>query len=225
MAPVLGRRRGLFVTLEGGEGAGKGSTLVALAEALRADGHTVVVTREPGGTDGSAAIRALVVERKHDWTPLSELLLLMADRAEHVARLVRPSLDAGLTVLCDRFEASTFAYQGAGKNIEAALIAQLQAVAAPDLVPDLTILLDVDPTIGLARSMQRLAAAGSSEDRFEKLGPSFHARVRESFLTQARAAPKRWIVVDAQLPVDQMIAAAVDGMQARLSTLTATLPK
>lgn len=219
MQPVERRPRGLFVTLEGGEGAGKGSALNALRDALARAGHDVLVTREPGGSPACEAIRSLIVERAHDWTPRSELLLLMADRAEHVERLIRPALAAGRTVLCDRFDASTYAYQGAGKGLDASAIACLQAIAAQDAIPDLTVLLDVDPQIGLARSMRRLTSAGSTEDRFETLGVEFHARVRESFLAQARAAPDRWIVIDASAPLQTVAQHAVESLLKRLRAL------
>ena len=209
-----------FITIEGGEGAGKGSMIEAASDVLRRFGYDVVATREPGGTPESAAIRRLVVERgTREWTPLSELLLLMADRAEHVSRIIRPALASSRAVLCDRFDASTFAYQGAGKGLDRHLIATLQSIVAPDVSPTITILLDVDPATGLARSARRLAEANSSEDRFEALDLAFHQRVRESFREQAVAAPERWIVVDANRSLNQVVADAVTQLERRLSSL------
>jgi dTMP kinase len=195
-----------FITLEGGEGAGKGSVLASLADLLREMGLDVVVTREPGGTREGAAIRTLVVESgSGEWDPLCELLLLMADRAQHVARIIRPALEAGRTVVCDRFEGSTYAYQGAGKGLSPALIASLQSIVAEGLAPNLTIFLDVDPATGLARSTRRLQTIASREDRFETLDLAFHERVRACFLDQARANPQRWIVIDANRPLDGVL--------------------
>lgn len=206
-----------FVTLEGGEGAGKGSVLAALAESLRKTGRDVLVTREPGGAPEGAAIRALIVESgAGDWDPLCELLLLMADRAQHVARVIRPALKAGRTVLCDRFDGSTYAYQGAGKGLAPALIASLQAIVAEGARPDLTLLLDVDPAVGLARSARRLRTIASREDRFETLDLAFHERVRACFLDQARADPQRWIVIDANRPLATVRADALDEIARRL---------
>lgn len=206
-----------FFTLEGGEGAGKGSVLASLAEFLREKGSDLVVTREPGGTHEGAAIRALVVESgAGEWDPLCELLLLMADRAQHVARVIRPALAAGRVVLCDRFEGSTYAYQGAGKGLSPDLIASLQSTVAEGIAPTLTILLDVDPVIGLARSARRLQTIASREDRFETLDLAFHERVRACFLDQARANPRRWIVIDANRPLDAVLAEAFERVGRRL---------
>lgn len=206
-----------FITLEGGEGAGKGSILASLTVLLQKAGADLVVTREPGGTREGASIRALVVEsRESEWDPLCELFLLMADRAQHVARVIRPALENGQTVLCDRFDGSTFAYQGAGKGLKADLIASLQSIVAAGAVPDLTILLDVDPAIGLARSARRLQTLTSREDRFETLDLAFHQRVRACFLEQARTNPQRWIVIDANRLVEDVLADALEHVTRRL---------
>jgi dTMP kinase len=137
--------RGFFIAVEGGEGAGKGSVIERLSSALRHAGKLPLVTREPGGTEAGRAVRALVVERGYDWDPMAELLLIMADRAQHVARVIRPALATGQVVLCDRFVGSTIAYQGAGRGIAPATIAALQDIACGGLAPDMTLLLDVDP--------------------------------------------------------------------------------
>lgn len=197
---------GFFATFEGGEGAGKGSVIAALAEDLAARGLKPLATREPGGSEDTVPVRALLVQRGWQWTPTAELLLMMADRAQHVAGTIRPALALGQIVLCDRFGASSFAYQGAGKGLPTEDIASLQKMAAGDTVPDLTVLLDVPPQVGLARSMKRLAADGSNESRFEALELAFHERVRASFLEQARQDPKRWVVIDASQPLAEVIA-------------------
>lgn len=198
--------RGLLVVLEGGEGAGKGSVLSAIAEWLRAQGIEPLCTRAPGGTAEGQVIRSALVQSGANWEPTAELLLMMADRAQHVGRLIRPALAAGRVVLCDRFVGSTIAYQGGGRGLSSKLIGDLQAVAANDLSADLTILLDVPPAIGLKRSLKRLAEEKSSEDLFERLDLGFHERVRASFLAQAAADPEHWTVVDASRPIAEVIA-------------------
>jgi len=171
----------VFIALEGGDGSGKSGALAHLGAVL---GENVVLTREPGGTDEGLAIRGLLLARgTHDWEPQAELLLIAAARAQHVARVIRPALAAGRVVVSDRYVGSTLAYQGAGRGL------------------DLTLVLDVDPAVALARGMARLRAEGSREDRFEALGLAFQQRVRRSFLDQAAAAPERHAVVDANRPL------------------------
>lgn len=198
--------KGLFVVLEGGEGAGKGSVLAAIAEWLQEHGIQPLCTRAPGGTAEGQVIRSALVQTGASWEPTAELLLMMADRAQHVGRLIRPALAAGRVVLCDRFVGSTIAYQGGGRGLSSKLIGDLQAVAATDVSADLTILLDVPPAIGLKRSLKRLAEEGSSEDLFERLDLGFHERVRASFLAQAAADPEHWKVVDASRPIAEVVA-------------------
>lgn len=197
---------GLFVVLEGGEGAGKGSVLSAIAEWLQEQGIEPLCTRAPGGTAEGQVIRSALVQTGASWEPTAELLLMMADRAQHVGRLIRPALAAGRVVLCDRFVGSTIAYQGGGRGLSSKLIGDLQAVAATDVSADLTILLDVPPAIGLKRSLKRLAEERSSEDLFERLDLGFHERVRASFLAQAAADPEHWKVVDASRPIAEVVA-------------------
>ena len=185
-----------FVVLEGGEGSGKTSAMGMLAAALQSRGHDVLQTREPGGTPEGLALRSLLLAGKGpDWDPYAELLLMVAARVQHVRRVIAPALAAGRTVLCDRFVGSTLAYQGAGRGLDVALILDLHARVVGDLWPDLTVLLDVDPVVGLSRSKQRLAHAGADEDRFEMLDLAFHERVRAAFLAQAADRPS--VVIDA----------------------------
>jgi dTMP kinase len=154
---------GLFITLEGGEGAGKSSQMARIKAWLEAHGHAVVTTREPGGTKLSELVRDVVLHGEHpEMSPMTELLLIFAARAQHVDQLIRPQLAAGRTVLCDRFTDASFAYQGGGRGVPEADIATLEALVQRDLQPDLTLLLDVPVTIGLER-----AAGRGSEDRFE----------------------------------------------------------
>lgn len=204
--------RGRFITLEGGEGAGKSTLAAALADSLRAEGKDVVQTREPGGAPGADAIRALLVTGGADrWSPIAEALLFAAARSDHLDRTIRPALARGAWVLCDRYVDSTYAYQVAAGGLDAAAFEALQKlIDAPK--PDLTLVLDLDPTDGLARS--RGAATG--EDRFEAKGSAFHARVRSAFLEIAQREPARCAVIDAAKPRNETLAAARAVIAARL---------
>jgi dTMP kinase len=195
-------RPGRLVTFEGGEGAGKTTQIERLARQLEKHGLDVTRSREPGGTEGGEAIRALLVEGEAErWTPLGEALLHTAARAEHVARLVRPALAAGSWVLLDRFADSTRVYQGIAGRLGLDVVDRLQTLATSDLEPDLTLLLDLPVTIGLGR-----AAARHGAGRYEAMGSAFHERVRQGFLALADRAPRRFRVIDASEPVDAVAA-------------------
>ena len=188
--------RGRFIVFEGGEGAGKTSAIAALDVALRSAGSWVTLTREPGGTPEGVSLRALLLTQDGpDWAPEAELLLLTAARVQHVRRVIQPALDRGETVLCDRYLGSTLAYQGAGSLLPRDLILDMHARLVGGLLPDLTVLLDVDPRVGLRRSARRLAAEASGETKFESLPLEFHDRVRADFLAQAVKTPT--LVIDA----------------------------
>lgn len=203
------RTAGVMVALEGVDGSGKTGLAKLLADALRERGRTVVATREPGGTPAGTALRQLLLaEQAYEWTPKAELLLMNASRRQHVDELIRPALDAGSIVLCDRFVGSTLAYQGAGRGLSEALILDLHRLAIDDLWPDLTLILDIDPEIALARSRRRLAEALSDESRFEDLELDFHRRVRQSFLDQAAASPLSHRVIRADQPPEAVFAEA-----------------
>ncbi len=207
--------QGRFIVFEGGDGAGKGSALAAAAEALRTDGHDVLTTREPGGTPEGSALRGLLLsEAGRIWDQGSELLLMTAARVQHVKRVIRPAVASGKLVLCDRYVGSTFAYQGAGRGLPPSLIRQLHRDFVEDYWPDLTVLLDIAPAEGLARSRRRLAATATDEGRFEDLALDFHARARASFLAQAEDKPDRTLVIDAAPPLAEVQAEVV----ARLRT-------
>lgn len=174
-----------LIAFEGGEGTGKSTQAALLAERLRARGHEVVLTREPGGTPGAEAIRALLVEGARDrWTPVTEALLLNAARADHVERLIRPALARGCWVVSDRFVDSTFAYQGSGKGMRAGDLRELHRIACGGLQPDLTVLLDVPVAEGLGR-----AHARGGVNRFEAEDEGFHERVRLGFWGWPRLRP------------------------------------
>ncbi|BCJ65050.1 dTMP kinase [Polymorphospora rubra] len=210
-------RHGLFVVFEGGEGAGKSTQVNKLAATLGEQGHDVVVTREPGATDVGKRIRTLLLS---DGTgpaapsPRAEALLYAADRAHHVATVVRPALAGGAVVISDRYVDSSLAYQGAGRTLPVDEVSWLSSWATGGLKPDLVVLLDVDPRTGLARVAER----GMAADRLESESLAFHERVRYAFLDLAAADPKRYLVLDAGLPADD-IARAVG---ARATELLAT---
>lgn len=192
---------GRFITFEGGEGSGKSTQLTLLASELRARGIEVVTTREPGGTPGAEAVRALLVEGEPGrWNGTSEALLINAGRADHVAKLIRPALAAGVWVICDRFVHSTIAYQGAARGVPEDELRTLHRFAAGDLWPDLTLILDIDSEAGLRRARTR--AAG--EARFEGEAAAFHVAVRERML--AFADDEACEIIDAGGDIDAVAA-------------------
>jgi dTMP kinase len=191
-------QRGLLITFEGGEGAGKSTQIEQLARALRGAGIDFLVTREPGGTPGAEQIRRLLLEGTTDrWLPLTEVMLLLAARYDHVVRQIAPALTAGRWALCDRFIDSTRVYQGVAGAVDLTLIDRLHAAILGDLRPDLTVVLDVAVALGLNRR-----GGASGQHRYERMPHAFHERVREGFLDLARAEPERCAVIDAGRPVD-----------------------
>ncbi len=207
-------RSGVFVVFEGGEGAGKSTQVQRLASVLQSQGRDVVVTREPGATDVGARIRRLVLDKSETPSARAEALLYAADRAHHVATVVRPALARGAVVISDRYVDSSLAYQGAGRTLPVSEISWLSSWATGGLKPDLVVLLDVDPGVGL----NRVDSRGEGADRLESESRAFHERVRYAFLDLAAADPKRYLVLDAARPVDEIATAVGD----RLTTLLAT---
>lgn len=200
------RHAGIFITLEGGEGSGKSTQLRALHTVLQNAGKQVVCTREPGGSEGAEQIRALLVEGGADrWDAMTELLLLLAARRDHLRRLIIPALARGAWVLCDRFSDSTLAYQGAAGGLGRAPIEALSMLALGEdsPKPDLTLILDLPVAEGLARAQGR----GGAEQRFEGRELAFHERLRTAFREIAEAEPARCAVIDAALPPDDVSAA------------------
>lgn len=195
--------RGLWITVEGGDGAGKTTQSARLEQWLADTGRTVVRTREPGGTEVGTLIRDIVLHHRGDIAPRAEALLYAADRAHHIATLVRPALERGDVILQDRYLDSSVAYQGAGRVLDAGEVRALSMWAAEAALPDLTILLDVDPAVARAR----LDAADKPFDRLEAERAEFHTRVREGFLRLAAAEPERFLVLDASEPVDELATA------------------
>ncbi|MCK2024340.1 dTMP kinase [Microbacterium sp. kSW2-24] len=190
--------RGRWITLEGGDGSGKTTQSDLLASWLSETGHEVVRTREPGGSEVGQLIRDIVLHHRGDIAPRAEALLYAADRAHHVATVVRPALERGDIVLQDRYLDSSVAYQGAGRVLDATEIRELSLWAAEGALPDLTVLLDLDPQT--ART--RLDSADKPFDRLEAEKAEFHGRVRHAYLALAAAEPERFLVIDASSPVD-----------------------
>jgi dTMP kinase len=198
--------RGWFITFEGIEGAGKSSLQRALADALTAQGHVVCATREPGGTPLAEQIRELALARRSDgMPPTTELLLMFAARAAHVSQRIMPALARGEWVLCDRFTDASRAYQGGGRGLDEHIIDALAGIAHPQLQPDLTFLLDLEPAAGLLRARNRQ----DNGDRFEDEALSFFARVRARYLQLAQREPQRFRVLDATQSPAQLLAAAL----------------
>ena len=207
--------RGRFITVEGGEGAGKSSRVTELAEALRRRGHEVVITREPGGSPGAEAVRHVLLSGAAEaFGPLAEAILFSAARADHVDQTIRPALERGAWVICDRFADSTRVYQGATGDVPAEQVALLEEIAVDGVRPDLTVLLDVPVEIGLARAAARRGS--DVADRFEKEGAEIHDRRRRAFLALARAEPKRFVVVDASQDASTVADAVWYGVCSRL---------
>lgn len=203
--------RGYFITLEGGEGAGKSTQAALLAAAIKVRGRVVVQTREPGGSTGAEEIRALLVNGEADrWSPIAETLLIYAARRDHVERLIAPALDRGEVVICDRYADSTRAYQGAAGGAPCALIAALETMVLGEVRPDLTLMFDLPPAVGLARAVARAGGEG----RFETKDLVFHGQLRAAFLAIAADEPDRCVLIDA-LPAPEIVAQAVWSAVAR----------
>ncbi|RKK04271.1 dTMP kinase [Pseudoroseomonas wenyumeiae] len=200
-----------FITLEGGEGAGKTTLARRLTEALAAAGRPVLRTREPGGAPGAEALRALMLHGTVNWDPVAEAMLMFAARREHLAKTIRPALEAGIWVVCDRFADSTLAYQCYGHGLDAAVWRKLADVALDGFAPDATLVLDLPPEAGMARALTR-----GLPDRFERLGAAFHARVHEGFRAIAVAEPHRCTLLDAAQPPEAVFAAASVALHSRL---------
>ncbi|GAD35393.1 thymidylate kinase [Microbacterium sp. TS-1] len=188
--------RGLWITLEGGDGSGKTTQATALEAWLRESGREVVRTREPGGSDVGVLIRDIVLHHRGDIAPRAEALLYAADRAHHVATVVRPALERGAVVVQDRYLDSSVAYQGAGRVLDAGEVRDLSLWATDGALPDITVLLDLDP----AAARARLDADDKPFDRLEAEKADFHERVRTAFLGLAAAEPERFLVLDASRP-------------------------
>jgi dTMP kinase len=203
---------GLFITLEGGDGTGKSTQAALIGDWFTAKGREVVFTREPGGTDLGNELREIVLHSRGHIAPRAEALLYAADRAHHVATVVRPALERGAVVIQDRYLDSSVAYQGAGRVLDPDEVRHVSMWATEGLVPDVTVVLDLDPAIG----RDRLDAANKQFDRLEAEALEFHTRVRDAYLAMAAAEPERFLVVDATLDRDTIRKAII----ARLGELS-----
>jgi dTMP kinase len=205
---------GLFIAFEGGDGAGKSTQATAVEHRLRAMGRTVLRTREPGGTPVGEKLRALVLEHGHgEIDARTEALIFSASRAAHVEQVIRPALERGDVVLCDRFIDSSVAYQGAGRGLGLTEVRELNLWATERLLPDLTVLLDVAPQQG----RDRRTAGHAAEDRLESEPDDFHSRIRGAFLELADAAPEKYLVLDASAAREELTEAIMDRIRELIS--------
>lgn len=192
----------LFITFEGGEGAGKSTQVRMLQQKLLAAGHDVLLTREPGGSKGAENIRELLVAGSVDrWDVLTEALLVFAARRDHLEKTIKPALAKGQIVICDRFLDSTYAYQGVAGGLDSQIIDQLAEIVVAQTLPDLTFILDMPVDAGLARAQAR---DGQAIGRFEQKGVAFHQKLREGFLVRAKTNPQKYLIVDATQMIDHI---------------------
>ena len=199
--------KGHFITFEGIEGCGKTTQIKLLAEALRKGGHETVLTREPGGTTIGERVRSVLLDSAHQsMAPIAELLLYAAARNQHVEEVILPALNAGKTVLCDRYADATTAYQGAARDIDPKILSDVHAIATEGLWPELTVLLDLPAEAGLARALDRNRKDedAAKEDRFEREALEFHERVRSGYLAIAKSEPTRFAVIDASVGIEEL---------------------
>lgn len=205
--------KGIFISIEGGEGVGKSTNIDVVKAFLEEKGIDYIQTREPGGTLLAEKIRNLLLaDHGESFDSTAELLLMFAARAQHLNTLIKPALDRGVWVLCDRFTDATYAYQGGGRQLDDKLIAQLEQLVQHDLRPDLTLILDLDPAMGIERARQR-----GELDRFELEQIEFFTRVRETYLTIADRDSQRCAVIDASLPMEQVSASVQAVLQEKLN--------
>jgi dTMP kinase len=207
-----------FITFEGIEGCGKSTQVQLLARRLGDAGHKVTVTREPGGCPIADQIRKILLDAGNSaMTPLAELLLYAAARAQHVREVIAPALAVGGIVLCDRFTDATVAYQGYGRKLDLGVIDQLNRLAAAEVRPDLTILLDCPIEVGLGRAISRInSTQGAREERFELESLQFHERVRAGYLHLAKEEPARFVVIDGAASIEETAAAVAGAVLGRI---------
>ena len=212
--------RGYFITFEGGEGAGKSTQITRLAEVLKARGLEILVTREPGGSPGAEAVRHVLLSGAAEKLgPEMEAILFASARSDHVEQVIRPAVEAGKIVLCDRFMDSSRVYQGVTGGLDAEFMRQLEEVAINGMMPDLTLILDIDPAVGLARAAKRRTGPA---DRYEKETVALHRRRREAFLDIAKREPKRCKVIDASADPERVAAAILASVTALLKPAKAS---
>jgi dTMP kinase len=215
----MSSERGWFITFEGGEGTGKSTQVEKLAKVLANAGYPVIATREPGGSPGAEAVRHVLLSGSAEpLGPEMEALLFAAARSDHVENLIRPALEAGTTVLCDRFYDSTRVYQGSAGAVSRELLSRLEEVACEDCWPDMSIFLDLDPETGVARASAR-RAGNDAPDRFEREAMEKHQNWRKAYLEIASAEPERCVVIDASGSPEQVHARIVKAVRGRMGKL------
>lgn len=212
--------KGLFITLEGGEGTGKSTQVKLLHEALQAAGIDSITTREPGGTPQAERIRNLLIQRDAgNFDALTEAMLMMAARREHLVNKIWPAVEKGQWVISDRFADSTRAFQGYGMGLDQKVIEEIYTLVAGDFHPDLTFIFDIDPEQGLGRSLKQLSATQnateSTEDRYERMGLPFHQRLREGFLELAKKFSNRCVVIDAAQDIETIHRQMIETIETR----------
>lgn len=188
-----------FITFEGGEGCGKSTQIQLLADYLRAQGEDVLVTREPGGSEGAEKIRELLLSERKNFSPKNEVLLNFAARLDHIEQVIQPALDAGKTVLSDRFFDSTFVYQGIAQGVDMEFIEQVRQISIGGFAPDLTFVLDIDPAKALAR-----AKARGDANHFEAMDLSFHEKIRDGFVQRSKVESERFALIDADCSIEEL---------------------
>lgn len=204
--------KGTFVTFEGGEGAGKSTLAKGVYERLRQEGRDALFTREPGGTKFGEEVRGLILHRDgFTIGARAELFLFLASRAQHVEEVIRPALEAGKIVICDRFVDSTIAYQGIARELGVEYVSSLNMMATMGLSPDATFIVDIDPVVGLERTLKR--SKGEKGDRIEDEGLQFHKMIRQAFLKLAEAAPNRIMVLDGMLSEEKLVEMAMERLK------------
>jgi dTMP kinase len=210
-------QRGRFITFEGIDGCGKTTQFHMLATWLRDQGREVIETVEPGGTGIGQQIRKILLNPENfDLRPRAELLLYFASRAQNVDQVIRPALDGGKVVLCDRFTDSTLVYQGCGRGLEASVVLELDQIACRGLKPDTTLLIDIDLATSLARAKRRNERMGKSESRIDDESSAFHERVRAGYVELARAEPERFRVIDGRAPIGEVAARIREALRDRV---------
>ncbi|TDH36286.1 dTMP kinase [Pseudohoeflea suaedae] len=216
----MSQSKGRFITFEGGEGAGKSTQISRLADLLRRRGHDVLVTREPGGSQGAEAVRHVLLSgQAEEFGVRMEAVLFAAARSDHVEQVIRPALAEGTIVLCDRFIDSSRVYQGVTGNLEPALMRNLERVAVNGVMPDLTIILDVPAESGLARARKRGSSDSAGPDRFEKEEISTHEMRRQAFRDLAQSEPKRCKLIDGTLSQDAVALSVLEHVDPILPAL------
>ncbi len=207
---------GKFITFEGGEGCGKSTQSALLTKALQSLGATVIETREPGGTVGAERIRELLLSKEHEWDSETEALLMFAARRDHVEKKIKPALEAGHIVISDRYIDSSMAYQGYARGLGEIFIETLFTLTCADILPDLTILLDIEPKDGLARAKNR----SDKNDTFESQSLAFHSQVREGFLDIAKAESSRVVIIDAAQDIVSVHQQIIEALNTRFGLKT-----